>query len=177
MKPAALFQGRHDGHHPVAAATPTLVIHPGDVVCVNEGTSVQTLLGSCVAICLVDAAHTVGAMCHYVHCASPRPGHDKDATFAEVALQRMFAELRARAVDPLACEAYVCGGGAMRLQGQGGASSVGSRNVAWARQFLSSHGVLAHEVSVGGGACYRKVHWRVGQGAPMVRVLPIEGNR
>lgn len=158
-----------------ASALPTLVIHPGDVVCVNEGTTVQTLLGSCVAICMVDAARTVGAMCHYVHCANPRLGHDKDATFAEVAMQRMFAELRSRGVDPLACEAYVCGGGAMRLQGQESAPSVGSRNVAWARQFLSAQGVLTHEVSVGGGACYRKVHWCVGQGAPVVRVLPIEG--
>ena len=181
MKPATLSRGRHDGQPDgaiaVAPAMSTLVIHPGDVVCVNEGTVVQTLLGSCVAICMVDVAHTVGAMCHYVHCASPRSGHNKDATFAEVAMQRMFAELRARGVDPLACEAYVCGGGAMRLQGLGDASSVGSRNVVWARQFLSAQGLLTHEVSVGGGACYRKVHWRVGQGAPVVRVLPIEGNR
>lgn len=181
MKPATLFRGRHDGRSDaamaLAPALPTLVIHPGDVVCVNEGTTVQTLLGSCVAICMADAAHTVGAMCHYVHCASPRPGFHQDATFAEVAMQRMFAELRSRGVDPRACEAYVCGGGAMRLQGLEGAPSVGSRNVGWARQFLAAQGVLTHEVSVGGGACYRKVHWRVGQGAPVVRVLPIEGKR
>ena len=173
MKSATLSRDRlcaqPDAAFTAASALPTLVIHPGDVVCVNEGTAVQTLLGSCVAICMVDAGHTVGAMCH------PRPGHDKDATVAEVAMQRMFAEWRSRGVDPLACEAYVCGGGAMRLQGLEGAPSVGSRNVAWARQFLAAQGVLTHEVPVGGGACYRKVHWRVGQGAPVVRVLPIEG--
>lgn len=180
MKSAPMTRDRlgaqPDAIFSVAPAMPPLIIHPGDVVCVNEGMTVQTLLGSCVAICLVNVSHTVGAMCHYVHSAKPRPGHSKDATFAEVAMQRMFAELRARGVDPLACEAYVCGGGAMRLQGQEGASSVGARNVAWARDFLAAQGVLAHEVSVGGGACYRKVLWRVGQGAPVVRVLPIEGS-
>lgn len=151
-----------------------LVMHPGDVLCVNAGVRLQTLLGSCVSICMTDVAHTVGAMCHYVHSTPPRHDLRHDAHYAEVALSRMFAELRCRGIDPLTCDAYVCGGGAMRLHGMGEPSSIGARNVQWARQFLAAHRIATHVLSTGGGACYRKVNWLVGQGAPAVSVLPIE---
>lgn len=169
MKTAAALADARD-----PALAPTVVIHPGDVVCADRGTHLQTLLGSCVAICMTDLAHSVGAMCHFVHSVPPRAGHRGDTRFADAALVRMFAELRCRGIDPLSCEAYFCGGGAMRLHGLEEPSSVGERNVQWARQFLRGQGILTHELSTGGGACYRKVSWRVGHGAPQVRVLPIE---
>ncbi len=164
---------RRDAFDIVRHAEALHVLHPGDVLCLLSGGRMQTLLGSCVAICMTDAARRVGAMCHFVHSSAPRSGSERDTTFAEPALRQMFAELRAHGVDPLACEAHICGGGAMRLGGTP-ASQVGDRNIAWARDFLSAHRVLTHEMSLG-GAFYRKLSWQVGQDAPQVETLPIAG--
>ncbi|MBH2016558.1 MAG: chemotaxis protein CheD [Burkholderiales bacterium] len=150
------------------------VLHPGDVLCLLSGGRMQTLLGSCVAICMTDPARRVGAMCHIVHSAPPRPGSERDTAFAEPAMRRLFAELRAHGVDPLACEAHLCGGGVMSLVGLNPANLVGERNVQWARRFLASHHIPTHEMALG-GAFYRKLSWEVGQGEPTVESLPISG--
>lgn len=153
------------------------VLHPGDVVCAQAGERLQTLLGSCVSICMTDVARQVGAMCHYVYCGDPKPTHRGDTTYADPALRRMFAELRAHGVDPMRCEAYVCGGGSLLPLGATLVPcQVGERNVRWARDVLSNLGIVIHELSVG-GPCYRKVNWLVGQGAPDVQAMPMERGR
>ncbi|MEI7447926.1 MAG: hypothetical protein WCK28_23765, partial [Burkholderiales bacterium] len=50
-------------------AASCLVLHPGDVACVDRGARLATLLGSCVSILLADPRRSIGAMCHYVHVA------------------------------------------------------------------------------------------------------------
>jgi hypothetical protein len=44
------------------------LLHPGDVVCAERGDTLETLLGSCIAVLLSDRKRTIAAMCHIVHC-------------------------------------------------------------------------------------------------------------
>ncbi len=150
---------------------PVHVLHPGDVACGNAGERFETLLGSCVAIVLTDPRRTVGAMCHFVH------NHEGDrraanaGAFANVAFERMFGMLRAKAIEPRLCEAYVYGGGNMFPQ-LFRRHHVGAGNVAWALEALGAAGIRVIESDVGGRG-YRRLAWTVGPGAPEVRAVEV----
>ncbi len=149
----------------------TLTLHPGDVACVERGTRIETLLGSCVAIVMTDPQRTLGAMCHIVHSGPGGRGAQPSAAHADVALDTMYDLLRQRGLNPALCEAYVYGGGNMfpALCTQ---THVGERNADWALAALQRDGVrlLAQDV---GGCSYRRLAWTVGTGAPEVRAVQV----
>ncbi len=147
------------------------VLHPGDVACADAGGRLETLLGSCVAVILTDPRRTVGAMCHIVHAQAHR--HDRgDAHHAGPAIDAMCARLRARAIEPRLCAAYVYGGGNM-FPGLADASAhVGARNVAAVLARLASDGIRVVRRDTGGTA-YRRLRWTVGPGEPEVVAVPV----
>lgn len=156
---------------PLASGAVRHVLHPGDVVCANQGHQLETLLGSCVAIILTDPRRTIGAMCHIVH-SRPAGKHERGNTaFADVALFRMYTLLRARGIEPLLCEAYVYGGGNM-FPGIVTQASVGDSNARWALDALEEDEirVLLHDV---GGQAYRRLIWVVGRDQPMVTAVAV----
>ncbi len=161
---------------PVAAKpAPTVILHPGDVQCVDRGHRMETLLGSCVALILTDPRRTVGAMCHVVHAKPPLAGLHASTAHGDAALAHLSAMLRARGIEPRLCEAWVFGGGNMfpHLVGaQVNEGNVGAANAAWALDRLGSLGLtlLGHDL---GGNGYRRVGWTVGAGAPEVTTVPI----
>lgn len=147
------------------------VLHPGDVACADAGGRLETLLGSCVAVILTDPRRTVGAMCHIVHAQACR--HDRgDAHHAGPAIDAMFARLRARAIEPRLCEAYVYGGGNMFPGLADAAGHVGERNVEAVLARLASDRVRVVCRDVGGTA-YRRLRWTVGPGEPEVVAVPV----
>lgn len=140
----------------------THVLHPGDVVCVERGERVETLLGSCVAVVLTDERRSIAAVCHLVHA-----GHGVTTAHGGAALQTMEAMLSARGFSARQCQAYVYGGGNMFPTQAGGVQHVGLANVRWTLDELAELGtpVLAQDV---GGECYRRLAWTVGPEAPEV---------
>ncbi|HMS81406.1 MAG TPA: chemotaxis protein CheD [Burkholderiaceae bacterium] len=170
-----------------AVAVATRVLHPGDVACADAGERLETLLGSCVAVILTDPRRTVGAMCHIVHAddapraapragargrAGPRTRDRRSAHHAEPAIDAMFAQLRARAIEPRLCDAYVFGGGNMFPGLMRGPAQVGDRNVDAVLRRLGAEGVriVRHDV---GGAAYRRLGWTVGPDEPEVVAVPV----
>ena len=153
---------------------PTGVLHvlnPGDVAIGTRDDRLETLLGSCIAVVLTDPRRTVGAMCHIVH-GRPAPAAERqNAAYADVALERMFALLRARGITPGLCEAYVYGGGNMFPQVFRNAH-VGDCNASWALQGLATAGirVLARDT---GGQVYRRVAWTIGPVSPAVCAVSV----
>lgn len=143
------------------------VLHPGDVVTAGVGVTLETLLGSCVAIVLTDPRRTTGTMCHIVHSGNARHTPD-DTTHAEPAIRRMYAELRARAIEPRLCHAFIYGGGNMFPQLYERGTHIGEQNADWAARRLARDGirVLVRDV---GGTRYRRVRWTVGHEMPEVR--------
>lgn len=153
------------------AAGAVYTLHPGDVVCANQGDRLETLLGSCVAIVLTDPRRTVAAMCHFVHPRHAVADVKETGAYADVALESLFAMLQARGIAPRLCEAYVYGGGNMfpRLIQH---PHVGIANASWALDALERHGirVLLHDL---GGHAYRRFSWTVGHGAPQVVAVEV----
>lgn len=156
---------------PAGIAPPLHVLHPGDVACGNRDEQFETLLGSCVALILTDPRRTVGAMCHIVH-ASAAPAHARhDTRHADAALAAMHAMLRARAIEPTLCDAYVYGGGNMfpELYPR---DTIGERNVRRVLDTIAATGVkLVHEDV--GGTAYRRLRWTVGPDAPIVTAVSV----
>lgn len=140
----------------------THVLHPGDVVCVERGERVETLLGSCVAIVLTDARRTVAAVCHLVHA-----GSGASTAHGAVALKTMEQMLGARGFDARQCQAYVYGGANMFPALVRDRHHVGLTNVRWTLTELAHRGtpVLGRDV---GGEGYRRFAWTVGPGEPEV---------
>ena len=146
-------------------------LHPGHVVCVGTGETMETLLGSCIAVILTDPRRTLGAMCHIVH-ASPDNSPARDGTaHADSALRRMFALLMARGVVPRLCEAYVYGGGNM-FPALFPRRHVGASNASAVLDALAAEGVRVLTQDVG-GPTYRRLRWTVGPGQPQVIAVEV----
>jgi chemotaxis protein CheD len=147
------------------------VLHPGDVVIAERGERMETLLGSCIAIVLTDPRRTVGVMCHIVNASACPPGRTCGTSYAEPALDAMFALLQGRGIAPRWCEAYVAGGGNM-FPSLFGSAHVGDRNARWALDALAQHGIrlLAEDL---GGTSYRRLAWTVGAEAPQIVAVPV----
>jgi chemotaxis protein CheD len=146
-------------------------LHPGDVACAERGETMETLLGSCVAVILTDPRRTVGAMCHIVHSKPPVSASTRSTAYGDMALMAMEELLLERGITPRLCHAYVYGGGNMfpSLVTQ---SHVGDANVQWTLNALHERGirVLEHEL---GGRVYRRLRWTVGAHAPEVTSMPV----
>lgn len=145
---------------------------PGDVALGQAGDQVKTLLGSCVSVILTDPARTVGAMCHIVHVGRPNVANKKNTAYGEVAMQDMFARLRAVGVHPAKCDAYVFGGGNM-FPGMFQTRHVGDSNVSWVLEYLEHQGIRVVDHCLGGNG-YRKVSWTVGVNEPLVETVLAE---
>lgn len=151
--------------------TPSMRAHsvelmPGDIGLGDAGDQLKTLLGSCVAVILTDPRRTVGAMCHIVHVGQPNAANQHNTAYGSVAMHDMFAHLRARAVNPSMCDAYVFGGGNMFPQ-LFRDRHVGASNVEWVLDYLHDHGITVLDHCLGGNG-YRKVSWTIGTGEPEV---------
>lgn len=149
----------------------THVLHPGDVACVNAGETIETLLGSCVAILLTDPRRTIGAMCHVVHANGPRDDASHDCAYGEPALRDMYARLRARGINPRMCEAYVFGGGNM-FPHLFGSSHPGDANARWALASLARDGIAVIFQDLG-RATYRRLSWHVGGEPPTAVAIAV----
>lgn len=152
-----------------------IVLHPGDVMLAQRDQTLQTLLGSCVALVLSDPRRTVAAMCHVVHGPGTRPaGAQAPATaWGDAALSRLFALLRARGIEPRLCEAWAYGGGHMFPTLGARAGQVGERNAQWLLQAVQQHDLVLQGSDLG-GTRYRRLHWTVGPGAPQVQAVALD---
>ncbi|MDP4299982.1 chemotaxis protein CheD [Leptothrix discophora] len=174
------------------------LLNPGDVVVAASGNRLDTLLGSCVAVTLVDPRGTIGAMCHIVHASDSDARRAPDTHHARDALQAMADGLLARGIAPRLCLARVYGGANMfpghypsrypshspghdpcpARAGNGEGphvpqqvqQHVGQRNVARVLELLAAGGIRVVEQSVGGNG-YRKLSWRIGLDLPQCTVV------
>ncbi|HEY8879136.1 MAG TPA: chemotaxis protein CheD [Roseateles sp.] len=140
----------------------THVLHPGDVVCVERGDRVETLLGSCIAVVLTDPRRSIAAVCHLVHA-----GEGATAAHGAVAFETMDALLSQRGFNSRFCEAFVYGGGNMFPALASERRHVGLSNACWTLGELADRGTPVLERDVGGDG-YRRLSWTVGEGLPWV---------
>ncbi len=147
---------------------PAVRINAGEWHVSVSGEVIITVLGSCVSACIADPARALAGMNHFM-----LPG---DAVADEVsgparwgafAMEVVLNELLARGAERRRLVAKLFGGSEL----WGAHHRVGTRNVEFARSYLSREGiqVVAEDV---GGERPRRVHFRTREQIVRVKRLP-----
>jgi chemotaxis protein CheD len=146
-------------------------VHQGDCL-VGEDPSLtfSTVLGSCVAACVRDAATGVGGMNHFL-LASPsdvaRDRYGESARYGAFAMEQLINSVLTRGSGRKSLlEFKIFGGGMVSAA----LSDIGAKNIAFVHQFLEDEGyaVLAEDV---GGSFARRVMFKPNSGRAFVKRL------
>ena len=131
----------------VAIPSPLRSLHPGEWYVGGDCERLHTVLGSCVALCAWHPQLKLGGMCHYLLPQAPARASSNDARYAVNALKNMKAALLTYA----ALSDYQLGlfGGGEMFSFEA-PRSIGSDNIAYARDWLAREHLQAVKVDVGG---------------------------
>lgn len=142
---------------------------PGQLFASAEPTAVTTIVASCVAVCLRDAATGVGGVCHF---QLPRwlGTGARTPSYADVAIQELVERMYALGVRTGAIEAKVFGGACLTPQVRRRHRPLGDENVEQAVDSLREYSIPVRESATGGWRG-RKVVFQTRDGHARVKVL------
>ena len=112
----------------------------------------NTILGSCVAVCLYDRVAGVGGMNHYLLPGDTRAANGT-ARYGVHLMELMINALLKNGARRSNFEAKLFGGAHVTVTGS--FENIGDRNVRFGRDFLSREGIPIRGESVGGAAARR----------------------
>jgi chemotaxis protein CheD len=110
-------------------------LHAGHLFASGEPTKIVTIVGSCVSVCLFDAARGVGGANHFMlpgRASTPSPRYAKDA------MDLLLAQLIALGARRSRLEAKLFGGASMLKVGTESNGDLGMRNIEAARFELAA---------------------------------------
>ncbi len=148
-----------------------VTIHVGEVFAASTPAIVQTLLGSCVSVCLVDRQAKVGGMNHIL-----LPGRtsteklDESARYGVNAMEMLIGKVRRLGAERTRLEAKIFGGATI-IDGLESALSPGLRNGTFAMEFLDREGIPVTGRDVG-GCNARRIFFRTDTGEVFMRRIP-----
>jgi chemotaxis protein CheD len=110
-----------------------IFLQPGGLYCSAESAVIRTVLGSCVAVCLVDRFGRGAGMNHYV--LPSNPGGQPSLRYGDVAIEQLILKLSRLGCNTADLRAKVFGGAAVLPFGAP-EDTVGNKNVAIALEWL-----------------------------------------
>ncbi len=143
------------------------IVQGEHAVCGDPGRSIHTLLGSCVAVCLLDPVRRVGGMNHFL-LGEPDAGarHQDLSRYGIHAMELLVNALMRRGSERQHLRAHLYGGATMieRL------GDIGRHNIQFARQFCRTEGIeVRHEDT--GGRLARRVEFLPYEGRSRCRLV------
>ena len=138
----------------------------GDVFYTVEPKVLATVLGSCVAVCLWDAARGIGGMNHFVLPKDPRG--ENNPRYGTVAIDQLVAGLMRLGSQIPDLKAKVFGGA--NVLAFGGVESVGTSNVRLALKHLRLLGIQIAAKRTG-GTSGQQIRFNTRTGEVMFRYL------
>lgn len=127
-------------------------LQPGEFFWGDATTRIRTILGSCVAICLWHPELCVGGMSHSI---LPRRKPDaeirkgEEARYVSDSIDLFIKNIKKTGTNPSEYQVKVFGGGSFFADGESD-RSVGSMNVATARELLEMRGFKILKEHLGG---------------------------
>ncbi len=166
---------RRSRHHPMEVDPhgphrPHIRIYIGDVVACAEPSVLQTLLGSCVAVCLRDPVARVGGMNHILLPGDPKEG--RASRFGVHAMELLINALMQRGADRrrLVAKAF----GAANVVAALRSPTVGDRNAMFVREFLARERIPLVAKRLGGTQAVQ-IHFTTDTGRTIVHT--VDGSR
>jgi len=144
-------------------------LHPGDLVVATAPTLMETILGSCVSVCLWDADRGVGGMNHFVLPYWVQ-GDPSSTRFGPEAMRVLFEKVVEQGGRRRSMKAKIFGGACVIEAFARQHESLGVRNVTVAREYLRDRGVGVANEDVGGNRG-RKIRFHSDTGAAWVRQI------
>jgi chemotaxis protein CheD len=127
-------------------------LQPGHLLICEAPTTITTILGSCVAVCMWDPTRGVGGMNHFM-LPMTTAGTAAGPRFGAVAMEELVAKLRGLGARLPFLRARVYGGSCMFAHmnpAAGNKVHLGTQNVNLALDFISRNGIELVDVQVGG---------------------------
>ena len=128
-------------------------LHPGDFVFAEPGTRVNTVLGSCIAICLWHPVLQIGGMCHFV---LPHRAKNEgkpaalDGRYGTEAMEMFDMAIKLHQTSYQDYQAKIFGGADMfNTKSHVSEALIGEKNAAKAMQLLMERKVEINVVHVG----------------------------
>lgn len=166
--PAPIVLGRASKYLDRNFNRPAMKILPGEFYATSADEVIVTVLGSCVAACLMDPIAMVGGMNHFM-LPVKQGEHDPDLYFAArygaAAMEYLINNLLHLGAqrDRLVAKAF--GGGKVM---QGMKTDIGAQNIAFVRQFLRNEDIPLWTEDMG-GPYPRKVYFFPHTGQVLVK--------
>lgn len=140
-------------------------LYPSALFTEKESYLVDTILGSCVAVCLFDTKLMIGGINHYMlplwngdGLASPK--------FGNIAIEKLIEKMLKNGANKVNIVAKVFGGANQIYSSM----NIGERNIDIAKEILAAHNIkiLAENT---GGLIGRKLKYNTGTGQVMMKFL------
>lgn len=116
----------------------------------DPDTTLSTILGSCVAVCLFDPKNRVGGMNHFL-LPTDRGESGRNIRYGAHAMELLINELMKSGGQRANFQAKIFGGARMI----GSLGDIGGANAVFAREFLAREGIACLSESVGGTSARR----------------------
>lgn len=144
-------------------------LHPGQLFASRQSHAVTTILGSCVAVCLWDAAKQIGGINHYLlpvfsgdGVASPR--------FGNIAIAELLEQLIALGCRKRDLQAKLFGGACVIAAFRDRTTHLGWENIETAEKILERENIPVIGQDIGGDKG-RKLIFHTDDGAAWVKQL------
>jgi chemotaxis protein CheD len=166
-RPSSAPSGADPPRAPDTGARPQVYLHGGQLVATATPTSVTTVLGSCVAVCLFDPVARVGGVNHFL-----LPHHverERSPRFGNVAVPELVRAVVRAGASREALVAKVFGGASV-IAGMSHGRRLGEENAALALHLLEEARIPVLDRDVG-GTRGRKLVFVTDEGTAWVRLL------
>ncbi|HSN68011.1 MAG TPA: chemotaxis protein CheD [Thermoanaerobaculia bacterium] len=154
---------------PEPASGAKVYLQPGQWIATAAPSTITTILGSCVAVCLWDRNLRIGGMNHYM-LPFDTGRATGSARFGDVAISQLVEKLMALGSRPAALEAALVGGACVMEAFRRDGDHIGARNAELAERILPMHGIRVTRRELGGN-CGRKLIFETENGG--IRVIPV----
>jgi len=173
---SAGLEGRlEDADELTAAANPegsgrcSVYLLPGQLFASSEPSTVTTILGSCVAVCVWDPVLKIGGVNHYLLPYWVGNGHSS-GRFGNVAIKLLIDKLLAFGSKKRNLQAKLFGGACVLEAMRDREDHLGMKNIRVARKLLEEEGIPVISDDVG-GSHGRKLIFHTDAGSALVRHL------
>lgn len=144
-------------------------LHPGHLFASSQATTITTILGSCVSVCLYDPTTGAGGANHFL-LPQAAAAADMSPRFGGAAIARLIERMIGLGSERSSLRAKLFGGACVLDAFRDRAHHLGTQNVEAARRLLDDEGidVVAEDV---GGSRSRKLLFQTDDGTAWVKVL------